>query len=31
MSVETEVERLIHREHHDPHKVLGAHAVDGGS
>ena len=25
MSVETEVERLIHREHHDPHSLLGLH------
>jgi 1,4-alpha-glucan branching enzyme len=25
-----EVERLVHREHHDPHSLLGAHAGDGG-
>jgi 1,4-alpha-glucan branching enzyme len=25
-----EVERLVHREHHDPHSLLGAHASDGG-
>ncbi|HEX4753783.1 MAG TPA: 1,4-alpha-glucan branching enzyme, partial [Solirubrobacterales bacterium] len=26
-----EVERLVHREHHDPHSLLGAHAGDGGT
>jgi 1,4-alpha-glucan branching enzyme len=26
----SEVERLVHREHHDPHSLLGAHAGDGG-
>ncbi len=25
-----ELDRLIARDHHDPHSVLGAHAVDGG-
>jgi 1,4-alpha-glucan branching enzyme len=23
--LQTEVERLIHREHHDPHSLLGVH------
>ena len=26
-----DVERLVHREHHDPHSLLGAHAGDGGT
>jgi 1,4-alpha-glucan branching enzyme len=30
MSVEAEVERLIHREHHDPHSLLGVHPNGGG-
>jgi 1,4-alpha-glucan branching enzyme len=26
-----EIERLVHREHHDPHTLLGAHPGDGGT
>ena len=28
--LQRDVERLVHREHHDPHSLLGAHAGEGG-
>ena len=30
MSVATDIERLVAREHHDPHSVLGAHETARG-
>jgi 1,4-alpha-glucan branching enzyme len=30
MSVETEIQKLIHREHHNPHSLLGAHPAGNG-
>ncbi|MEA2190329.1 MAG: 1,4-alpha-glucan branching enzyme [Solirubrobacteraceae bacterium] len=30
MSVSTEIDRLVAREHHDPHSILGAHEAPGG-
>ncbi len=29
-ALRSEIERLVHREHHDPHSVLGVHPRDGG-
>ena len=26
-----DLERLVHREHGDPHSILGAHPYDGGA
>ncbi|MBA3747863.1 MAG: 1,4-alpha-glucan branching enzyme, partial [Solirubrobacterales bacterium] len=31
MSVATDIDRLIAREHHDPHALLGAHEAPGGA
>ena len=30
MSVATDIDRLVSREHHDPHSILGAHEAPGG-
>ena len=30
MSVATDIDRLVAREHHDPHSLLGAHESQGG-